>query len=485
VLASVGGGLGVVIAVWTQHAAIAALPAGLPRVQDIQVDWRAVAFAAAITAITSIICGLTPALQATRTEAVNAISDTSRGSTGGRRTRRVRTALVVAEIALSLVLVAGAGLLIATVSRLLDVDPGFDPSRVVAAKTWIAVPNNPVLDQFRTPMARTALVRRLLEQVRTISDVESAAMASGAPLTQQAGRVAVAVDGVPLSDSNTISEFLQVTPGYFDVLGVPLLRGRAFQETDHTTSRPVVMIDEEAERRFFNGRDAVGREIRLGRPGPQGPPPGITVIGVVKTMKQDRLDEPPTPHVYASLLQRSGRSLSLVIKTRTDNAALAESIRRAVAAVDVDLPVFGIAPLDDTLEQSIARQRFAANALTAFAALALLLVVGGVYGVTAYSVTSRTRELGVRIAMGAQPRDVLRGVVVDALRASTTGIAIGLVLTLAGTRVIRALLFESTGVDLRVFAAACVILTAATVLASYLPARRASRTDPLIALRAE
>jgi putative ABC transport system permease protein len=347
------------------------------------------------------------------------------------------------------------------------------------------VPNNPQLDQYRTPVARTQLVQLMLDHLRSIPDVESAAIASGVPLTQPPGRAPVAVDGTTLNESDATAEFLQVSPGYFRVLGVPIARGRAFQDGDDTTSRPVLIIDEEAERRFFPGQDAVGRGIRLGRSGPQGPPPAITIVGVVKTVKHDRLDEPPTPHVYAPIFQRSGRSLSFLVKTRTDGPAITDEIRRAIASVDVDLPVYATARLDDTLALSIARQRFSANALTAFAALALLLVAGGVYGVTAYSVTTRTRELGVRIAMGAQPAEVLRGVVGDALKASTAGVGIGLLLTLAGTRVIRTMLFGTSTLDPRVFAAACVILTGATVLASYLPARRASRTDPLTALRAE
>ena len=485
VLAATGGVVGAIIAAGTQRMVIGALPATLPRVHEIQVDWRAVAFAAVITLATTVICGLTPALQASQTRAVTAIADSSRGSTGGRRTRRARTAFVVAEIALSLVLVAGAGLLISTVSRLLNVDPGFDPKRVTAAKTWIAVPNNPEIDPYRTPVARTALMRRLLEQLRAIPDVEQAAIAGTVPLTQPPGRVPVGVDGTTLSENDASAEFLLVSPAYFTVLGVPLVRGRAFEETDEPGQRPVVVIDEEAERRYFPGANAVGRQLRLGRPGPQGPPPPVTVIGVVRTVKHDRLDEPATAHVYASLFQRSGRSLSFLVKRRADNPALAESIRHAVAAVDVDLPVFAVAPLNETLERSIARQRFSANALTAFAALALLLVVGGVYGVTAYSVTTRTRELGVRIALGAQPGDVQRGVVLEALKASTTGLAIGLALTLAGTRVIKTMLFGTTGFDISVFAAACGVLTAATVVASYLPARRASRIDPLVALRTE
>jgi putative ABC transport system permease protein len=485
VLAAVGGAAGVVIALWTERVVIDSLPSALPRVHEIVVDWRAVTFAIGITLLTSVICGLTPALQASRTQPVNALADTSRGSTSGRRQRRVRTAFVVAEIALSLVLVAGAGLLIATVSKLLEVDPGFNSARVTAAKTWIAVPNNPELDVYRTADARAGLIRRLVDQLRAIPGVSGAAVASGVPLSQTAQRVPVRVDGTTLGDEDATAEFLQVTPDYFSVLGVPVTRGRAFREGDDPTAAPAVIIDEDAERRFFPGLDAVGRQIRIGRPGPQGPPPPITVVGVVRTVKHDRLDEPATPHIYGSIYQRSGRSLSLLIKLQIDNPGLQDSLRRAVAAVDPDLPVFAVAPLDDLLAHSIASQRFSATALTAFAVLALLLVVGGVYGVTSYTVTARTREMGVRLAMGARPSDVLRGVVLEALRASTTGVAIGLLLTFAGTRLLRTMLFGVSAIDLRVLAAACAILTAATILASVLPARRAARTDPLLALRAE
>jgi putative ABC transport system permease protein len=485
VLAAIGGAFGIVAAMWTQQLLVTVLPAGLPRVHEIRIDWIAVAFAVAITVITSLVCGLMPALQASRARPVTALTDVGRGMTSSRRQRRTRSAFVVAQIALSLVLVAGAGLLVTTVSRLANVDPGFNPAHVTAAKTRIALPNNPQLDQYRTPVARNALARNLLDHLRAIPDVTGAAVATAVPLTQAPFRVPVHVDGQTLSNDDAVAELLMVTPDYFSVLDIAVVSGRVFREADDTPGAPVAIIDEDAARRFFPGVDAVGRSIRIGRPGPQGMPPAIPIVGVVKTVKHDRLDEPPTPHVYASLYQRSGRSLSLFVKTRSDAPGTQEALRRAVSSVDVDLPVFAAESLEETVGRSISRQRFSAAALTAFAALALLLVSGGVYGVMAYAVTTRTRELGVRIAMGASPVDVLRGVLAEAMRTSVAGLLIGLTLAIAGARFIRTMLYGVSGFDPRIFAGAALILIASTMLAAYLPARRASRPDPLVSLRAE
>ena len=486
VLAAIGGAFGVVAAMWTQQLLVTALPAGLPRVHEIRMDWIAVAFAVTITVITSLVCGLMPAMQASRARPVTALTDVGRGMTSSRRQRRTRSAFVVAQIALSLVLVAGAGLLVTTVSRLANVDPGFDPTHVTAAKTWIAVPNNPQLDQYRTPVARNALARNLLDHLRAMPGVTGAAIATGVPFSQAPIRVPIHIDGQTVANDDAAAELVMITPDYFSVLGIATVRGRVFREADDTPTAPVAVIDEDAERRFFPGVDAIGRSVRIGRPGPQGQlPPAIPIVGVVKNVKQDRLDEPPTPHVYASLYQRSGRSLSLFVKTRSDAPGIQESLRQAVSAVDVDLPVFAAEPLEQTVGRSISKQRFSAVALTAFAALALLLVSGGVYGVMAYAVTTRTRELGVRIAMGASPIDVQRGVLAEAMRTSVTGLVIGLVLAALSARFIRTMLFGVSGFDPRIFVGAAIVLIASTMIAAYLPARRASRTDPLVSLRAE
>jgi putative ABC transport system permease protein len=485
VLAAAGGALGLVAVLWTQSLLIASMPADLPRVNEIRLDWIAVAFAMTITLLTSLAFGIVPALQASRTRPVAAIGDFSRGTIGGRQQRRLRTTLVIAEIALSLVLVAGAGLLVATVSRLLTVDVGFDPRGVMTARTWIAVPNNPALDPYRTGPARTALTRNLLTHLKDIPDVSLAAITTVAPLAQAPPKVPIQIDGRTLDAESSTAELIAASPDYFALLNIPLVRGRVFAETDDGTSQNVVVIDQEAERLFFPGQDAVGRQLRIGRAGPQGPPPPITIVGVVKTAKHDRLDESATPHIYGSVYQRSGRSLAFLVKTRASGDKVEQALRRAVAEADHDLPVFAMESMDDTVGRSIAKQQFSARALAAFAATALLLVIGGVYGVTAYAVTTRTQEIGVRIAIGASPGMVLRGVLMEALRSSVIGVAIGLLLAGFATRVIQTMLFGVRSVDPRVFAVASLLLIAATLLAAYLPARRAARVDPLTSLRTE
>jgi putative ABC transport system permease protein len=374
-------------------------------------------------------------------------------------------------------------LLVATVTRLLDVNPGFDPDRVTTARTWIAVPNNPELDPYRTPVARVTLLRRLIDRLRTIPGVDAAAMTTTVPMQQAPAKAPIQIPGRPLDAEAAVAGFAVVSPDYFSVLRVPVIRGRAFADTDDTTGPLVAIIDEELERRFFDGQDAVGRRIQIGRSGPNGDPPSLTIAGVVKTIKQERLDEAPAPHVYAALYQRTGRSLGMLVKTRSRDAGIQEQIRVAVRSVDGDLPVFSADALDATIGKSIAKQRFSARALMVFAAFALLLVIGGVYGVMAYGVTTQTQEFGVRIAMGATPATLLRTVLGEALRTSLTGVVLGLVLAAASTRFIRTMLFGVSTVDPRVYAVAGGLLIASALLASYLPARRAASVDPLVSLR--
>jgi predicted permease len=483
VLATIGGGIGVVMAFWTQSLIVASMPADLPRIHEIGIDWTAVVFAAAITIATTLACGIAPALQASKTRPVEAIAEVGRGLTAGKRQRRLRTTLVIAEIAVSLVLVTGAGLLVATVTSLLDVDPGFDPVRVTTARTWIAVPNNPELDPYRTPLARVTLVRRLIERLRAIPGVEAVAITTTAPIQQVLPKAPIQVPGRTLDAEAAVAGLVVVSPGYFSLLRVPIVRGRAFAETDDLSTQQVAIIDEELERRFFDGQDAVGRRIQIGRSGPNGDPPSLTIVGVVKTFKQERLDEAATPHIYASLYQRVGRSLGMLVKTRSLDPNIQEQVRIAVQAVDGDLPVFSAEALDALVGKSIAGQRFSARALVVFAIFALLLVIGGVYGVMAYGVTTQTKEFGVRIAMGASPATLLRTVLGEALRTALIGVGLGVVLAAATTRFIRTMLFGVSTVDPRVYALAGVLLIASALLASYLPARRAASVDPLVSLR--
>jgi predicted permease len=484
VLVALGGSAGVLAAMLTQSLLIASMPADLPRANEIGIGWTALLFAAAVAVATTLACGIAPALQASRTRPVAAIAEGGRGMTAGRRQRRLRTALVMAEIASSLVLVTAAGLLVATVTRLLGVDPGFEPTRVTAARTWIAVPNNPELDPYRLPAARVSLVRRLIDRTRQIPGVAAAAMTTIVPLGQAPPKVPVQIPGRVLDAETALAGVITVSPDYFSVLGIPVVRGRAFAETDEGTAQ-VAIVDEELERRFFRSEDAVGRQIQLGRRGPNGPPPSLTIVGVVKTVKQERLDEPPAPHVYTSLYQRTGRSLAILVRTGDRGDGVPERIRAAIQAVDADLPVFSAESLDATIGRSIASQRFSARALAVFAVFALVLVIGGVYGVMAYTVSSQTREIGVRMAMGASPSMLLRGVLGEALRTSAAGVGLGVVLAAVSTRFIKTMLFGVSTIDPRVYAIAGGVLIASALLASYLPARRAARVDPLVSLRTE
>jgi putative ABC transport system permease protein len=314
--------------------------------------------------------------------------------------------------------------------------------------------------------------------------VSSAAIANAVPLADRPSSIPVrAVTTVGDAESGA-AEFLSVTPEYFSLLNIPLARGRVFRDTDAASSMPVVIIDEEAARLYFPGADAVGRQIHVGRAGSQWSPPS-TIIGVVRTVKHTQLNESARPHVYVSFYQRSGRSLSLFVKAPGGASALQEPLRRAVAAVDPELPVFALEPLEETSRRSIARQRFSARALTAFAGMALLLVAGGVYSVVSYAVRTRVREFGIRVAIGASPDDLRWVVLKEALRTSAVGVVVGWVLTASSTRLIEHMLFGVSSADPRVFAAAGSGLIALALLASYLPARRAARIDPVIVLRQE
>lgn len=483
VLAGIGGAIGLVVATWALPALLTLIPSRLPRIHEIGIDATVVMFGVAMTVLTSILFGVAPALQASRTTPLTAMRESGRGTTASGRQRHLRSALVVAEIALALVLMTGAGLLLTTVARLLTVNPGFDGRGVIAARTWIAVPNNPDLDRYRTQPARNVLSREILRRVAALPDVTDAAITTALPLSRMAPRLPVQIDGRPNEAEVLTAEVIGVTPQYFSIARIPLRRGRAFTDTDDVKGQLVAILDEAAAARFFPGEDALGRRIQLGSRRPQGGPPVMTIVGIVGNTKYDALDEPESPHVYASAYQRSGRGLAIVVKTRNDPSLLTTPLYRALGSTDAELPVFGVQPLEDTIAASAAERRFSATAVTVFAIVALVLAAGGVYGVMAYAVAQRTHEIGVRMAMGASPRQVLTSILRDGGRSAVLGVAIGVTLSVAATRLIQSLLFEVSATDPRILAASSALLVAAALIASYIPARRASRVDPLVSLR--
>jgi putative ABC transport system permease protein len=481
VLASVGGAAGVAAAYWAQPLLMAMLPSGLPRLHEIGISASVLAFGVGITILASGLSGIVPALQASKAPLVTAIAEGGRAGAGGARQRGLRTALVVAEIALSLVLVTGAGLLLKTVTGLLRVDPGFTTEHVMVAKAWIAVPNNPDADRYRTAAARTALARSIVSRLREIPEVASAALTTALPLSHAAATVPVQVEGQPNEAEAATAGLISVTPDYFSILQIPLIRGRWFVENDEVGGQLVAIVDEAAARRLFAGEDPLGRRIQVGRPGAQTPT--AVVVGIVRDAKYRTLDAEPAPHIYVPLYQRSGRSIAVVVRTRVTPDGLHDEIERAVQQADADLPVFGVEPLGRTVSASVAQQRFSAQAVTAFAVLAIVLAAIGVYGVMACAVTTRTREIGLRMAIGATPGMVLTSVLGDSLRAALTGVALGLVLSAMVVPFIRAMLFGVAPIDPLVFVSSSLLLVAAALAAAYIPARRAARVDPLLSLR--
>jgi putative ABC transport system permease protein len=452
-------------------------------VHEIGMNWPVLGFAAAMTLITGTLFGIAPAWQASRTQPAAALMESGRTITPGSRQRRLRAAFVGGEIALSLVLLTGAGLLLRTVTELLKVDAGFEANGVLLARTWIAVPNDPDADRYRTIAARTTLAREILRRLQLSPEIASAAVTTALPVSQMTSPVPVQIDGRPNEADATTAALLMVTPEYFSTLRIPLRHGRTFSEGDDENAQHVAVIDEAAALRFFPGDDPLGKRITVGRAGPRATPSPATVVGVVGNAKYGTLDEDLSPHVYAPLYQRSGRALGIVVKTKVDPGALHDLVRRAVEGADGDLPVFGVQSLEDKIGQSIARQRFAAQTVIVFGLLALVLAAVGVYGVMAYAVETRVHEVGVRMAMGATPGAVLASVLREALRTAAGGIAVGVFLSFFTGRFIRGLLYDVSTGDPGVFATSGALLVVTALLASYFPARRAATADPLIALR--
>jgi predicted permease len=482
-LSVIAGGAGVLTALWAQSAMLALVPAKLPRVNEITINGGVLAFALGISVLTGIVFGIFPALQASGVDVITSLKDAGRITSSSQG--RMRAAFVVSEIALSLVLMAGAGLLLRTFWMLLQVDPGFNPGGVISARIWLPVPNDPKTDVYGNVQQRTQWARESLRRVREIPGATDAAISSSMPLIGTVGRATFQVEGRPASSDAASSEALSVTPNYFSVLGTPLIKGRFFAETDQVDAPTVMIIDSAAARRLWPGEDPLGKRI-IFPPTTLFPTPlPVTVVGIVGDVKYDSLDEQGTPHLYLSLYQRNSKNYAVLLRGNGDPAALGEAIRREVQSVDPNLPVYNITPMREVVAASLAERRFSATMVAGFALLALLLAGIGVYGVVAYSVTQRTHEIGIRMALGARTAQVIGLVLAHGLRLAWIGVGVGLVFALAATRLLSALLFGVSSRDPLVFAVIAAILVAVAVLASYVPARRAASVDPLVALRCE
>jgi putative ABC transport system permease protein len=483
-LAVVAGTVGVAGAAWSLRLLLYLVPSKLPRLAEIAIDGRVLIFACAVSVITGVLFGLAPALKVSSFDLAAYLKEGVRGSSVGRRQNRASAALVAAEFAVCLMLMTGAGLLVRSFWKLTEVDPGFNPQNTMVARIWLPVPNDPKQNPYLKVEDRTKFVREVLRRVHPLPGVTSAAMSTAVPLSRDRTPTTVTVEdrAVGASD-NTLAEIVCVSPDYFRTLETPLFQGRFFTEADQPGSQLNVLVDRTAAARFWPGESPVGKRVKLG--GPQSTNPWAVVVGTVGDIRHDAIDTASVPHVYYSIYQLNSNTLGLEVRTGSNPARLGESLRREIQAVDPGLPVFGIRTFLSMVSDSVMPHRFSAQLMGAFAALALLLASVGIYGVLAYYVGLRSREIGVRMALGAKPASVVRLVMFEGLRPIALGMAIGLAGSLALNRLLAQLVYGVSTSDPVVFTVVAFFLTVAALLASCIPAWRATRIDPVLALRVD
>ena len=478
-LSILGGAAGVLLAFWAIELLISSNPANLPRVAEIGLDKNVLLFTIGLTTLTGLFFGLAPALQASRTDLNESLKDGMRESSGGIKRNRTRSALVISEIALSLILLVGATLLFQSLRRILAVSPGFEPNSVLTADVSVSSAKYP------EPAHRAAFYREALERIAALPGVESAGIVYPLPLGGSfesysfdiAGRPPFPPGQQPSADRRVIS------PDYFRTMSTPLLKGRAFGAEDQATAPAVMIVNDTFARRFFLDEEVIGKRII---PGEGRQLVTREIVGVVGDVRHAGLDVEPTPEYYIPYEQASVDDMTVVARTTGGNpTSIATPLRDVIRAMDKEQPVYNIRPMTQLLAESLAQRRFNMVLLGGFALLALVLAGIGIYGVMSYSVAQRTREIGVRIALGAQSRDVLKMVLSHALGLTAIGLALGLVGAFALTRFLVTLLFEVKPTDLTTFAIVSIVLGAVAITACLIPARRATKVDPLVALRYE
>jgi predicted permease len=480
VLGLAGGAAGLMVAVWGTRLLLELQPGDLPRAAEVGVDWSVAGFAAGVSILASLLFGSVPALRASRRDPGDALREAGRGLHGGQG--RLGPGLVVAEVALAVTLLVGAGLLIRSFVQLRRVDPGFQTASALTFR--ISLPESSYSEEAR----RSAFYQDLVERLSALPGVRAAGATAGLPLSGVRFNLSFEVEGRPkLSPAQQPSmEIRVVSPEYFEAIGMPVLAGRGFTPQDVDGAPPVMVLSRSAVRRFFPGEDALGKSITLGWRRPAGRPnAGGTVVGIVGDVKDRGLAEEHPPEAYLAHAQLPLLNMDLVLRAATDPMASAAAAIKTVHGLDPELPVTRVRTLEQIVSRSIATPRFYAQLLAFFAASALLLAALGVFGVLSYAVSRRSREIGVRVALGARPGDVLRMVLGQALRLAALGLLLGAVAAAALSRALVSLLFELSPTDPATFAAVALVLAGAALLAATLPARRAARLDPLQALRSE
>jgi predicted permease len=476
VLSLAGGAAGLLLASWSNTALAALGPDTLPRVRTASLDAYVLLFTLGLSVFVGLLFGLAPALHATKADLTESLKSRAQGSSRGRRHERVRRLLVVGEVAVSLVLLVGGGLMMRSFLRLTSIDPGFDPRGVTTATVSLAGP------RYATDEQRAAFFQRLTTQLGSLPGVRSASAVNHLPLGGDVWTYGFTVEGrpAPTDAERPTAVYRVVRPDYFRTMGAALLKGRDFTERDDGASPGVVIVNEALARRQWPGEEPLGKRITVNSERTKS----REVIGVVRDLKQGEWASEPQPEMYLPHLQAaSPRSMTLVIRASSDSLEIGPAIRREVWAIDSDLPVSRVASMEEVVSESVGQQRFNTLLIGLFAGVALILAAVGVYGVMSHAVAQRTHEIGVRLALGARGRDILSMIIRQGLGLTLIGLAVGLAAALALVRVMNSLLYKVSATDPLIYGGVAAALTLSALLACYIPARRATKVDPMVALR--
>jgi predicted permease len=487
-LSLIGGAAGIATAVGTLGFILRFVPSNIPRLNEVRIDWVVLAFALLISILTGLVFGLAPAFHSARVALSSALREGGRGSGYSTKTGRLRDVLIVSELAFAVILMVGAGLLLRTLRNLLQENPGFNPTQIVTANIQLPNPNDKETDPYRDVPRRATFDRELLRRMKEMPGVELAAITSALPGTNTNPNAVGGVtdEGFAIEDRPDASlqdvraERIRISPDYFKAIQASLLRGRSFTEDDEDGKPLVAIIDESTARKYWPTSEPLGRRVRFRRDATK---PWTTIVGVVRDIKSDGLDIDGVPHIYVSTYQDSNKRLSVVLRTSLPAAVLEPQIRHEIQSIDPTLPVFGVLSMNDVLDRSLASRRFAADLVGGFAGLAVLLSSIGIYGLLSYMVGQRSRDIGIRMALGARREDILRMFLHRGVVLAGVGVIVGLVFSASAASVMASLLYGVRPHDPAVFLIVPLLLFAIAVLASYLPARRATKVDPLIALR--
>jgi putative ABC transport system permease protein len=482
VLAVVGGALGLILASWGASALGRLAALYLPRAGEIELSLPVLGFTAFLILLTGVGFGLIPALQASRPDLQSVMKDAARGSSSGAPRTRMRAALVVAEVAIALMLLAGAGLLLRSFQRLMAVEYGFDPERLLTLQVWLPVPNDNAKGRFFTQDQRRSFYERALASVQQVPGVRQAALTSRLPFRGRNGTT-FTIEGkpVPADQPAPNAEFRLVSPNYFATMGIPLIGGDGLPEVADSIANGKVVINKTLAAKFWPGEDPIGRRIQLF--GSQGP--WVTVAGIVGDVRQMSLSEPPRQELYISYQAFAGQEMSMVVRTTDDPERLGTAVTNAIREVDPEQPVFGVMSMDRLIDNAGAERRVSMLLLLLFAAIALLLSALGIYGVMAYTTNQRRHEIGIRMALGARGADVLRLVLGQGMRLVAIGLGLGLIGAWLLSRVLASQLYGITRQDPLTYLIVAALLALVALTASWLPARRATRVDPMLSLRSE